>query len=1288
MSDYKLAIKIAGELDGSLTSAVSEAKSLLQSLQDGAKGLPGMMGNAMMGGARAIVKGNAATLAAAGAAAAKIFKNSITEGMEFESAMADLAGTAAIEIGSEAYQQYEAAAREAGATTNKSSIEAAAALKYMALAGWDATDSIQALPKMIKLSSAANMDLAETSDLVTDSMGALGLSMADYNQYMDLVATADSSANYSAEEFMQTMIKSGGAARNLEMDLTSLASMAAVLADNGLKGEAAGTAVNRMLRNMDSKTAKKAYAELNTSLYDAQGNFRGLEAVLGDLNSAFDGMSTEKVNGYMNSIFGAFAAQGRYLLEAQKSGQFQELVDQYGDVAGTLEERYNTATDTLKGDLDILKSAASDFGIEIYQSLNEGTTGLRDMVQEATETVNRLKEAFQLDGLDGFATQIGNEIANVATEIETNGATAIENATSFIENLYQSLGQEENADAIGGAASTILTSLATGFIETTGDYAVMAGNIISGLAKGFEEQDSASQIATALSGAIGKIGEWFEQDNGDLGAAAGSLIASLVTQITSHADEIIPAGIQIIGGLVKGLIQGAAQLVGAAPTIIGNLLTGIMNSIPNLIEAGKGIAQAVKEGVTSVALDLNEIFKFDTDYGEVSAEVAEFASQNAEAVQTAVRDAWQSGLESGDIAMDNTAVQDFIQQWVEAGATVEEVKAQVDEVLSNQMNVGDSGPIQEAAGFYNELVKSAAETVQAEQEAAAAAEEIAAATESVGEAAETAGSATETLQSAIDSLGDGADAGLEGIAENLDQMASDMQEAQGAVDDLTSALSSDSFAGDLAEDLLSATDIEARAEEITTAMQSVSEGVSGSLESLQESFGSFGESVSSGLSSATEALSSFTEQVSSMVTETTAALDGIKDAAGADTEVSGPKMQETETPEIEIDVSGIQSAAEEASQAVETMASSMEGALSGVQSGFSGLGGAVEGALSGVVASVQSFEQSITASVDGIKSAIESISSLEMPSQAAPEAPQQEFVGPMPQAQVEAPAMPEVDASSLTSSLESIASSVSTLVSEIEAQVSTLGTAFDTAFQSATTAFTSFDSSLASMASNISSQFSSVASSVSSAMATVASEVASQGAAAVASAQSTAAGIRGAFEGIDLSGVASQMMAGLTAGIQAGGAAAIAAAQSIASQIASAMSSALQIHSPSRVTYDIGANTGAGLTNALWDAVPDVTSASEALANATAKGVSGEQDQSPLSRFNQMSYPGADIMAGQQPQTTNQQQVSAPVTFSPNITIQGNADQSQVQGALQWGFDQFEKMMQQYQWKTGREAFV
>ena len=1287
MSDYKLAIKIAGELDGSLTSAVSEAKSLLQSLQDGAKGLPGMMGNAMMGGARAIVKGNAATLAAAGAAAAKIFKNSITEGMEFESAMADLAGTAAIEIGSEAYQQYEAAAREAGATTNKSSIEAAEALKYMALAGWDATDSIQALPKMIKLSSAANMDLAETSDLVTDSMGALGLSMADYNQYMDLVATADAAANYSAEEFMQTMIKSGGAARNLKMDLTSLAAMAGVLADNGLQGEAAGTAVNRMLQNMDSEKAKEAYAELNTSLYDAQGNFRGLEAVLGDLNSAFDGMSTEKVNGYMNSIFGAFAAQGRYLLEAQKSGQFQELVDQYGDVAGTLEERYNTATDTLKGDLDILKSAASDFGIEIYQSLNEGTTGLRDMVQEATETVNRLKEAFQLDGLDGFATQIGNEIANVATEIETNGATAIENATSFIENLYQSLGAEENADAIGGAASTILTSLATGFIETTGDYAVMAGNIISGLAKGFEEGDSASQIATALSGAIGKIGEWFEQDNGDLGAAAGSLIASLATQITSHADEIIPAGIQIIGGLVKGLIQGAAQLVGAAPTIIGNLLTGIMNSIPNLIEAGKGIAQAVKEGVTSVALDLNEIFKFDTDYGEVSAEVAEFASQNAEAVQTAVRDAWQSGLESGDIAMDNAAVQDFIQQWVEAGATVEEVQAKVDDVLSQPFSP-DAGPIQSAQEVYNELVKSATETVQAQQEAAAAAEEMAAATESVGEAAESAGSATETLQSAIDSLGDGADAGLEGIAESLDQMASDMQEAQGAVDDLTSALSSDSFAGDLAEDLLSATDIEARAEEITTAMQSVSEGVSGSLESLQESFSSFGESVSSGLSSATEALSSFTEQVSSMVTETTAALDGIKDAAGTDTEVAGPKMQETKTPEIEIDVSGIQSAAEEASQAVETMASSVEGALSSVQSGFSGLGSAVEGSLSGVVASVQGFEQSITASVDGIKSAIESISSLEMPSQAAPEAPQQEFVGPMPQAQVEAPSMPEVDASSLTSSLESIASSVSTLVSEIEAQVSTLGTAFDTAFQSATTAFTSFDTSLASMASNISSQFSSVASSVSSAMATVASEVASQGAAAVASAQSTAAGIRGAFEGIDLSGVASQMMAGLTAGIQAGGAAAIAAAQSIASQIASAMSSALQIHSPSRVTYDIGANTGAGLTNALWDAVPDVTSASEALANATAKGVSGEQDQSPLSRFNTMSYPGADIMAGQQPQTTNQQQVSAPITFSPSITIQGNADQSQVQGALQWGFDQFEKMMQQYQWKTGREAFV
>ena len=187
----------------------------------------------------------------------------------------------------------------------------------------------------------------------------------------------------------------------------------------------------------------------------------------------------------------------------------------------------------------------------------------------------------------------------------------------------------------------------------------------------------------------------------------------------------------------------------------------------------------------------------------------------------------------------------------------------------------------------------------------------------------------------------------------------------------------------------------------------------------------------------------------------------------------------------------------------------------------------------------------------------------------------------------------------------------------------------------------------------------------------------------MSSAQTTAQGILAAFQSIDLAGVAANMMAGLTNGIQAGGAAAVAAAQSVASQVAAAMSSALAIHSPSKVTYDIGQNTTAGFENAMWDAVPDVYSAADALARAGSTAMGAE---SPVSRLNAMNYQGAGFERG--PQQGQQSPSMGPVTFSPNITIQGNADEGAVRNALQWGFDQFERMMDQYMWKREREAFA
>jgi len=1090
MSDYKLAIKIAGQLDGSLASAVNGAKSMLQSLVGNA---PGAAGQAVVSATRMAIKGNAATLAGIGLTAGKAIKSAVTEGMDFESAMTDLAGTAGIDIASEAFQAYENAAREVGATTNKSATESAEALKYMALAGWNVNDSIQALDGMVKLSSASGLDMARTSDLVTDSMGALGLTMDDYSRYMDFVATADAAANYTAEDFMETMIRSGGAARTLGIQYDDLATAAGVLANNGEKGSEAGTTLNAVLRRLATNgTAVSAMASNGISMFnEATGEFRGFETVLKDINTAMDSMNPEQKIGLMSDLAGRYTSQFQYLLDSVKEGgDWGKLMDQsFADVSGNMEDRYKTATDNLKGDLDELKSAASDFGIEIYKSMQEGSDGLRGMTDSMTEIVNNLKEAFQMDGLDGLATQIGEEVANIASAIDENGATAVEAATSFTENLYQSLGEEGNADEIGGAASKILTSIGTGFIESTGDYTVMAGNIISGLVDGLNEEDAGSQIADAISSAVGKTGDWFGENGGDLGEAAGELVASLLEGISSHADDLIPAGIKLTGGLLRGLILGGAKLVGAIPSILGKLVSGVMNSIPDLISAGKGVGLALKEGAESVAIDLNEVFHFDSDFGEVTSEAQEAMASNIEEMAAAIKEVWNSSFATDELGIDSAlpqgqnAVKDYVQSWVDAGATIEQVQSQINETLSGPVDPAAAQAIQSAGEIYGELANKAQEVVAANQEAATAAQETASAIEEAGQKAETSSEAMEVVQSAVENLS-GTD-GLDGIVTQLDDMASGMQETQSAADGLKEALTFDGFAGNLADDLLAATDIQARADEVSAAMESIATNVSTSMTNLETSFSTFGTNVGTALTTASTSITTF------------------------DTSISTTTMS--------------------------------------------------------------------------------------------------------------------------------------------------VGTSFDT-----------------------------LSATVDADMAAVSSVVQTQGAAAVASAQSTAQGIMAAFQGIDLSGIASNMMAGLTNGIQAGGAAAIAAAQSVASQVAAAMSSALAIHSPSKVTYDIGQNTTAGFTNALRDAVPDVYGAANTLANAGTMGFAQNQTQSPLARFHELTSQTPMTGGGQQAQA----QQAGPITFSPTITIQGNANEETVQGALQWGFEQFEKMMDRYLWQKGREAFV
>lgn len=858
-SDYKLAIKIAGELDSSLASAVKSAQSMLNGLNGGKKsGFAGVMesaGKAAANGMKTLMQMSAGSLTVMAGAAAAASKAAIDTGMDFESAMSNLAGTAGISTASEEFAQLEAAARQVGATTNKTATESAEALRYMALAGWSTEDSISALDDMVKLSSASRVDLARTSDLVTDSMGALRLGMNDYASYMDMVAQADSAANYSADQFMETMIGAGGSARLLGVDVKDLAAAAGVLANNGTKGSEAGTALNGMFTRLakNSKPVAESLAAIGVSLDDGNGNFKAFPQMLADIKTGLAGVedNTQRAAIAANLFGTNYQSEAQYLLDsiqimedgsvsfgafADELANAYDGVDANGDAIDVLGERYATATDNLKGDLDTMKSAASDFGIEIYKSIvgdGEGG-GLRGAVQEVTTIIGDLKTAFQVEGLSGLADGIADAIGDVSTKIAEKAPQAIQDAQQFASDLITNIGSGDNADAIGSAVASIVTSLGAGFLTYTGDFAVAAGNIMTGIVQGLNDEGAGAQIGEAASAMAGKIGDWFANNGGELGTAAGQLISSLAESIAGNSGEIISAGIDIVSGLAKGLISGAGILIGSAPQIVLDIIGGILESIPDMFTAGAALASALLDGLLSMGEGINDFFYDMMTVGDVDlGSVADYAN-----IAPEINAAISQGLDEGAYLSGQSAAQEIMRGLTDGTYTIEG--------LQGMLDAGDTGDLD--FGDVSAAVAEYATAVQQLREAGVGAEESLAATEEA--AAATASGISAETQSLIDSANGTAD-GVSAVGDTIQQelnaakeaATTSVNEAKAALNtDLTEGMNADTL-GSLIESIDTG-NIDQVVAQLNSAMTEIQTATSTATTQVSADFTSMGSTVS------------------------------------------------------------------------------------------------------------------------------------------------------------------------------------------------------------------------------------------------------------------------------------------------------------------------------------------------------------------------------------------------------------------------------------------------------------
>jgi len=343
----------------------------------------------------------------------------VSIGAEFEQTLVNAAAKFPGEIrkGTEAFKLLEDAAKKTGATTEFTASQAAQALNFLAMAGFDAEGAVAALPGVVDLATSAQIDLATATDVASDSLGAFNLMTKDSAQLgknlarvNDVIAKTATSANTTVEDLFEAMKEGGPVATTAGASIETFSALAGELANAGIKGSRAGTTLKNMFLGLAAPTAgaSKILKRLGVQTQDADGNLLDIVDVLGSLNKSLDGLGTAERSGVLEGIFGKIPIAGVNVLLGSGAKKLNAYRKELEGASGASTKMASVMRDTLQGRLKSLNSAIEGVKIQIF-SMTSGP--LSDAVDKMTEWVRANQKV--------IATKIGAFISGLITNFKS-----------------------------------------------------------------------------------------------------------------------------------------------------------------------------------------------------------------------------------------------------------------------------------------------------------------------------------------------------------------------------------------------------------------------------------------------------------------------------------------------------------------------------------------------------------------------------------------------------------------------------------------------------------------------------------------------------------------------------------------------------------------------------------------------------------------------------------------------------------------------------------------------------
>ena len=444
-------------------------------------------------------------------------------------------------------------AKEMGATTKFTAGESADALSYMALAGWNTQSMLEGISPVLNLAAAANMDLAQASDIVTDYLTAFGLKASDTTHFVDVMAYAMAHSNTDVIQLGEAYKACASTATSLGYSVEETTAVLATMANAGVKGGEAGTALNAIFTRLATNT-KKCGDELATygvNIYDAQGNMQSLSSILTGIAGVWGDLTDQEQANLAKTIAGTNQYSKLQTImagcseAAAEGGQsFSDYTEALNNCAGSADKMAGTMLDNMNGRLVLMQSAADGLKIAIGEDLTPTMSGLYDVGAQV------------LGWMQGFVEENPGVIKGIAAGTVTLGGlagaiTAVNAALKLSKVLAPTLTTVvpvlgTAALAAGGVAAVValLSSAANDTVSSVQELTTAAQNMGSAMKEAGTDYDttlsSMEATASVADQYIGKL-EAIEAATG--GNTAGNAeyhdtLARLSALVPSLADDI------------------------------------------------------------------------------------------------------------------------------------------------------------------------------------------------------------------------------------------------------------------------------------------------------------------------------------------------------------------------------------------------------------------------------------------------------------------------------------------------------------------------------------------------------------------------------------------------------------------------------------------------------------------------------------------------------------------------------------------------------------------------------